>query len=698
MKKQTLSLLHTLNCAYSKKLCIGIGMLMLSITLNAATIYWTGSANDGLWSTASNWSGNNTPTSTDDVVLDNIAGPSTSYLVTLPNTMVTVQSISINPTTDTIKLLLPITNVLSNTLTITTGGLTIKDKGVFINASGISSGTSMVISDSLRILNGGRFVQNAKGAHTALINVLSVASGTENGIFEFNVPLSSLPLSFSGRTFGSLVLSASAAPLNAINYFVSGSNPTLIRGDLVINAGVTFSLNFNDTIAIKKSLFHYGSIFDLCTTPNKKIKLSVYEHISSSPASEFKCTADSAIIELKGLINQHINIKGPVTGNIILQQNNLAGATLLAPLQLPYKLYLKNGKITTTITNLLTLQTNCNVFVDSTVHTSFINGPLKKQGLNNTQHFLMPVGKGNLHRWVGLKNASGNFTVEFFNGDPHGFGSTLGAGIDHISSMDYWTVNADATPTPSAKVELSFYDVNGSAVTDVAALRAAHFNGSLWEDAGNTFTTGSAGAAGSVVSVQWNSFGTAQPYFTLSSFNNQNPLPVRLLYFKARSNETNIFFEWQLGKNYYPLHFELQGSHDGKVFTTIEQVNANSTIKYQVTLQTEKVLFSYYRLKVNEAAEKYFYSNTIQLSKQHNPLFKLYAVLYGSPVLYCNSNNALQITIQVIDINGKLVATQNTKLAAGISYNQLTVPIAPGKYIVSVFEKQVLLCSFTFIK
>ncbi len=44
---------------------------------------WTGIGGNGLWTTASNWSGNSVPTASDDIILDN-TNVSGSYTVTIP--------------------------------------------------------------------------------------------------------------------------------------------------------------------------------------------------------------------------------------------------------------------------------------------------------------------------------------------------------------------------------------------------------------------------------------------------------------------------------------------------------------------------------------------------------------------------------------------------------------------------------------
>jgi hypothetical protein len=128
-------------------------------------------------------------------------------------------------------------------------------------------------------------------------------------------------------------------------------------------------------------------------------------------------------------------------------------------------------------------------------------------------------------RWLALKNASGNFTVEFFNSDPQQLSNTYGAGIDQISQTGYWTIQADASPSPSASVELSFNGPNSGVGTNLATARVAKLDNNIWLNYGNTAYTGTAGSRGSVVSNAVASWNTDPEYFTLGS---SEPVPAPL--------------------------------------------------------------------------------------------------------------------------------------------------------------------------
>jgi hypothetical protein len=190
---------------------------------------------------------------------------------------------------------------------------------------------------------------------------------------------------------------------------------------------------------------------------------------------------------------------------------------LTSPWSLPYKLNLVKGKINTSAVNILKLLAGCTVVVDSLSNDSFIDGPLRKEGLSSAAHFLLPVGKGNTMRWLVLKNASGHFNVEFFDSNPQQISSSYGPGISYIAQTGYWTIQADASPLASASVELSFNGPNSGVGTNLATARVAKLDNGDWLNYGNTAFTGTAGSRGSVVSNNVASWSASPDHFTLGS-------------------------------------------------------------------------------------------------------------------------------------------------------------------------------------
>lgn len=520
--------------------------LLLNYAPAFSQIRWDGEAGDGQWMTAGNWAGNIIPGITDEVILDNVFVSGT-YSVTLPggNSVVQIRSVMIAPGVgNNIELILPATNTAIPAFKLSGAvyGMVIENGGIFKNSSGVDNGLPVEISDSIMIKNGGRYIQNSDGSHAANVMVLSKAPGTEEGVFEFDIPSASSTVSLSGRTYGKLVFLSNARRSN-VTYTATGTNTITVKSDLVTGPGVTLSLNFSDTLYIGRDLVQEGSKINLGNSTRSLVTV-INRHLLQTDTSQmYETGTASPELVLAGSATQHIDCKGAIKNNVAVKLNNAAGALLISPWLLPYKLELVNGKIKTSSTNILKLLAGCSVVVDSLSNNSFVDGPARKEGLSSATQFLFPVGKDNTMRWVTLKNVSGNYNVEYFNSNPQQISNKFGAGISQISPTGYWTIQADASPVAAASVELSFSGLNSGVGTNLATARVARLNNGIWENYGNTAITGTAGSRGSVVSNDVNSWSAAPDSFVLgSSVPAEGPLALVDDTLHNRSNN--------LGRNY----------------------------------------------------------------------------------------------------------------------------------------------------
>ncbi len=647
---------------------------LLSCQWNNAQKKWDGGGGDGQWSTALNWSDNVVPIVTDDVLLDNslLTG---SYTVQLPVVAVTINRLTINPILpSSIQVLLPIANSVIPAFTVNgVGGIIINNGGSFINSSGGSPGTAIVIADSIYINSGGRFVHNSGNGHASYIAKLARAPGTENGTFEFDVPgASSYTVSLAGRTYGNLKLSSTAAG-GTKSYLSNGATAATIRGECRINAGVNYSLDFTGDISILGHLVNYGNFNLASGSNNNTIKVR----------QDFYCfgiitetAAGQPVIELNGSNNQNVSVSGSINNSVTLKINNIGGISLVSAVSLPHKLELTNGRVTTTSLFLLTLQAGCSIQADSTNSNNFINGPLRKLGLNNTTHFIFPVGNANTQRWIALKNATGDFIVEFYRSSAYSIGTSMGAGINHVSYIEYWAI--DAAGTASGKAELSFNNVNSGGVTDLSTLRVAQFFAGSWINAGNTATTGSAGAAGSVVSTGLNIFGPTAKYFTLaSSVNNQNPLPVEWLNFNVKKSNNELHFSWQTKPGMMADYFEIEYSEDGSRFNFLKKITAMPVNdSYQYSIKNPYLFTRYYRLKTVYQQGVQYYSTIIPVNYREEKVhlnFVSSALLSGQIIVSVSSDKSCQIIIYIINNLGQIISKIPYQLFPGIQHISLPI-------------------------
>ena len=293
---------------------------------SSAQIKWDGDAGDNQWMTAANWSGNVLPGITDDVILDN-SFVSGSYGVVLPpgSILVQIRSVSITPATgNTIELNLPATNVSVPALKISGAiyGMVIGNGGVFKNSSGADSGATVVISDSLKINNGGRFIQNSVRSHAAVVMVLSKAPGTEEGIFEFDIPAASSTVSLSGRTYGKLLFSSTTMN-GPVTYSGAGINRCTVKSDLQTGPGVTVSLNLDDTLFIGRDLLQQGGTINLGNAARTLVTVINRHWLQAPGAVLYETGIAFPEIILNGSVNQQIDCKGVIKDSIAVSYTHL---------------------------------------------------------------------------------------------------------------------------------------------------------------------------------------------------------------------------------------------------------------------------------------------------------------------------------------------------------------------------------------
>lgn len=691
--------------SYSAKKCghlcglLLLSLLLLSISL-PAQIKWDGQAGDGQWSTAANWSNNTVPTITDNVLLDN-STITASYAISLPTaSAVTISSLRISPgNATTIQLLLPPSNVITPAFTVMGGGygLVLDDGGVFLNESGANSSAALVIHDSMRINNGGQYIHRTRCAHAAMVTILSRQPGTEKGIFTFDVPGGGYTIASANRRYGTLELSGLASG-GVQAYASTAANLFTINGNLVIKDGVSMNLNISAPTIIKGDFIQEGGIFNISSQDNDNI-VSIKGNCLQSAGVITETANGIPVLELNGIAQQDVQIAS-ITNSVKVKVNNPAGIKLLSDASFPYQLVLADGTVNSS-SFVVTLQSGCSLLADSLANSRFITGALKKEGLTNGDYFLFPIGKGNTKRWLAVKNSSGNFTAEFFKMNPKTISNGPVNGIDHTSSIEYWKLQADATVSPAANVELSFDNVNSGGVTDMTALRVAQLLAGSWTGAGNTSTTGSAGGAGSVISNYLQAFNTVD-YFTLASSTAlQNPLPVQLISFTGFGTGNGNTISWELPPSWKPAYFLLQSSASDNRYETVAKIDANDRLLY--TFSDKRIIAGkqLYRLQMVDKDSTVTVSKAI--SVQSTPA-KRTAVLWPSAVnnnarLLLEAEQSGEMQVNIYAINGKQVLTCKSNLVKGANSIPLSLGgLSSGMYVVIVTGTSKQLLSIPFMK
>ena len=672
--------------------CCSCILLLFISNLLAQSKTWTGLAGDGKWETPTNWNANTVPTETDEVVLDN-SQLSGSYMVSLPSSLVTVRTIRISPSSgNQIELVLPITNLLVPGL-VATGpsyGLVIDAGGIFRNSSGATSGTTVDISDSIRINNEGKFIQNTKRPHASIVQVLSSMPGTEKGIFEFDVPgTQGYTLSITNRIYGTLIFNGVASTGDVKTYTGTGKGTLMVRGDLRIGVGVAVNMGLNsekENIFVNGDFIQEGGVLNLASGTVKSIFVVKGNIFQSTGSIITRSLHGYPSIQLNGSSQQTVRMEGTIADSIPFRINNPSGAVLQAALSIPYRLELMKGNLLTSKENLLSLKSGCSLLVDSSSNQSFIDGPFHKELLKETDHFLFPVGKAGQLHWLELKNAIGNFTVEYIDQDARGLSNDYGSGIHHISPKGYWEI--EASPSAFAQVELSFPDVLGTGVTDMASLRTSQLSSNSWIDRKNMATTGSAGASGSVLSEMINDFHPGINHFVLASSSaDQNPLPILLLGFSANRIDDVNKLNWEISEAVDLEGFEILAGNETNKLKGMAWVSgsANKT-QYEFIDTNPLQSIRYYQLRVAEKTGHSILSKIVSVRNLNGNrpwIFVQPNLVEQSAELVIESKEDQSFQLNIFSIDGKIVRKTNLNALKGRNILSIDLErLSSGMYLI----------------
>ena len=632
---------------------------------------WDGGGGDSLYTTAANWVDDVVPLATDSILLDNSIVSST-YVVLLPsgNIGVGFSFLKIQPGfASVISFVIPKANTAIPALNCS-GGIALEEGAMLHNSSGAASGNAISLADSLYVFNGATYIHNTDIGHASLITRLAAGSGTENGTVEFNVPgTASYTLSVSNRTYGNLILNAAASG-GARTYISTGVNPLLIKGNCIINAGATYSLNFSGDFLVQKSL-QVNGVFNISTGSN-----------SNSIKVKGDCFVDGVITEsgtgspvlsLEGMLSQQLSVKGQLTNSITLRTNNHSGIVLISPVFISHKMEMIAGKINTADTCLLTISSSGSIMADSTQVSVFINGPLRKQGIVPGYYFLFPVGAGSMQRWLRLQDAMGDYTVSFVRASANSISNQLDTSLHHVSNLEYWKVQAISNQ--SARLELSFNDVNSGGVTELSSLRVAQSQGAEWKSAGASRFSGSAGAAGSVVSDSIHFDQTGVYYFSLGSATaNQNPLPIRTAFLFIDEKKDDLQFRWQIHSLPDCKNMELQESVDGIFFKTISLLEKG--VDLYILKKPISVGAKYFRLLINwkDGTSSHSATKVFLAGKEPLKLHYLYPGIVRDLLLLSVIADKPQIVeFQVLNSQGNLI--HKHLFFIGVGEQKITLPI-----------------------
>jgi hypothetical protein len=202
--------------------------------------------------------------------------------------------------------------------------------------------------------------------------------------------------------------------------------------------------------------------------------------------------------------------------------------------------------------------------------------------------------------------------------------------------------------TSNVIVTLSWDNKRSGPVTNMAELRVARWNGTMWKDEGNTSTSGT-NDSGYVSSATVNSFSP----FTLASTTVSNALPIRLVNFTANKCSNNVCLQWATASEVNVSHFEIEKSTNGRSFTNLENVNARGTAQNNYGSLDNNPFRgkNYYRLKMVDVDGQFTYSSVVLIDFAGSKLVSLFPNP-ANDFIKIYSDEVVQ-HIQIIDMSGR---------------------------------------------
>lgn len=672
-----------------KKITLCISLLFLCLNVFAQKT-WTGLGNDGLWNNPLNWKDQQLPTDLDSVVLDN-TNFTGNYSVALPSNLVTVKYLTINPTTgNKIELDLPVDNLLPTAFQITGigYGVTINAGGVLKNASGATSGYGLVINDSLRINNGGTYIHNTKRSNANIVKMLSRAPGTEKGVFVFDVPgTAGYTPSVTGRTFGSLVLSANAAG-KARTYTSTAASIVTIRGDLMFVGDVSYSINFSKDLIVNGDLVQQGGIFNIATkATNNSVKVqgSLRQNAGAIITESGMGTPS---IEVCGTDEQHVSMLGEIQNDVTLTVNNDNGILLDAPLKLPYVFNIAKGIIKAPGENLLTIEKGGIISVTDSLK-NYVIGSIRKEGLL-AENFLFPVGE-NGGQPIKLTGATGDITVAYKNASIADVGSEKSPLVKTLAAKGYWSIVGNTAET----VGMQLHYGNQIPDEENKNIVIASFENNKWMSKSSL-----PGVSENNLLVSDAVAIDATPKaITFGALDAATPLPVKFIRSNARCENGHVIVSWSINDSEVPERFEIEGSADGSTFAKVQDIAClPGKYAYNSDILSNEQL-KYIRIKAFETGNREAVSKVISVSEENAASILSVYSSASRIVAKLKISQSDNIMVSICSVSGTVIEKQTCILRKG-DHSILIgdCGLSAGSYILMVegahFKRQ----AKTFIK
>jgi hypothetical protein len=526
------------------------------------------------------------------------------------------------------------------------------------------SAVSVTFSTSTGILDLGSTIGHNFGTVTGTgkIKQSATAGGAyvfPGGVYTSFMAASNGTYEFGGATNGTL---PSQATYN--NVLLTGAATKTIAADMTINGTLTISAG-----VLRNS------------TNNKNIILKG-DWVNSVGAGGFLCGTGTTT--LSGTSAQQItNTGGETFYNLTIASN---GITLNNQLNVGGTLNLTSGNITLGANDLVITSGNA---ITGYSASSFVvtnsTGTLKINNVTTARVF--PVGKNaSTYTPATIANVTGTadqFSARVTNNILKQ--GTSGSTVTTDVVGQTWLFDEAVAGGSIATITLQWNASDELSGFDRTDCRISHYTAGAWDEPTATAASGS-----DPYTVSRSGITSFSPFGVEEG--TPHPLPIELLSFNAKLRADKLVdLSWVTASEKNNDYFTLEKTKDGSVFETVAIVDgagdSHSRMMYTQMDNSPYSGISYYRLKQTDYDGKYVYSGLVMIENTNEESNHLNVFPNPSTDGTINMNIqgdlSEQVTIQLIDLLGKVVCSKTTTLThdgiTTITMDQLP-SMVPGIY------------------
>jgi hypothetical protein len=288
------------------------------------------------------------------------------------------------------------------------------------------------------------------------------------------------------------------------------------------------------------------------------------------------------------------------------------GLQLKSSVSIKQNLVFSNGKIFSEETNFVTLKSTASA--SNLSDSRYNEGPFAIE-TTSTLEYAFPMGSNGKYRPIGIIPTSSSpsvFKSSYFNYNYTSAEHT--SDLKEISNKEWWNVER-ISGNADARVKLNWNTESGINEANVADLRVARFDGTLWQNEGVEFSEGES----FIISDELEDFGP----FTFGGVN-ETVFPVVFYSFEGESREGVSVLKWKTALEHNNSGFAVEKSEDGVFFKEIgfiEPSRNNAEIKTYEYKDYTFISSSYYRIRQVDYDGRFLYSKIIYLESKPSDIF-----------------------------------------------------------------------------